>query len=97
HHFSRLTGDETPTRSVSMSPTLPPAFLAVLFGVFGAVFGSFFCVVAERWGTGVGIGGRSHCVCGEPIPGWLNVPLVSWLALRGRAACCGMRIPARTF
>ncbi|WP_420426475.1 prepilin peptidase [Algiphilus sp.] len=35
----------------------------------------------------------SHCThCGAPIPAWRNIPVVSWLLLRGRAACCGAPI-----
>lgn len=38
----------------------------------------------------------SHCpACGTPIRAWQNIPLLSWLWLRGRAACCGARIGAR--
>jgi leader peptidase (prepilin peptidase)/N-methyltransferase len=38
----------------------------------------------------------SRCpACGAPIKAWQNIPVVSWLALRGRAACCGARISAR--
>ena len=34
--------------------------------------------------------GRSHCpCCGDKIPMQYNVPVFSWLYLRGRAACCG--------
>jgi len=38
----------------------------------------------------------SRCqACGVPIKPWQNIPVVSWLALRGRAACCGVSISAR--
>src|SRR5258707_765610 len=38
----------------------------------------------------------SRCpACSTPIRAWQNVPLVSWLALRGRCAACGVRISAR--
>lgn len=30
--------------------------------------------------------------CGEPIKPWHNLPLLGWLWLRGRAACCGQPI-----
>ena len=33
--------------------------------------------------------------CSTPIRAWQNVPLASWLALRGRCASCGVRISAR--
>jgi len=39
---------------------------------------------------------RSHCPeCGTRISAWQNVPVVSWLVLRGRCASCGARIPVR--
>jgi leader peptidase (prepilin peptidase)/N-methyltransferase len=39
---------------------------------------------------------RSACpACGHRIRAWENVPLVSWLALRGRCAACGVRISVR--
>ncbi|MEP7208627.1 MAG: A24 family peptidase [Casimicrobiaceae bacterium] len=39
---------------------------------------------------------RSACPgCGRPIRALENVPVVSWLALRGKCAGCGARIPAR--
>lgn len=35
----------------------------------------------------------SHCPnCGARIRPWQNIPVLSWLLLRGRAACCGARI-----
>ena len=38
----------------------------------------------------------SHCPrCGRPIPPWDNVPLLSWLVLRGRCRSCGLPISAR--
>jgi leader peptidase (prepilin peptidase) / N-methyltransferase len=39
---------------------------------------------------------RSACPgCGHRIRAWENIPLVSWLALRGRCSACGTRISAR--
>ena len=38
----------------------------------------------------------SRCpACGVGIKPWQNIPVVSWLFLRGRAACCGVGISAR--
>lgn len=38
----------------------------------------------------------SRCpACGVPIKAWQNIPLVSWLAMRGKAACCGVAISPR--
>ena len=35
------------------------------------------------------MGGRSKCpCCGNPIPIYCNIPIVSWLVLRGTSQCC---------
>jgi len=35
------------------------------------------------------MGGRSNCpCCGTPIPAYLNIPIFSWLLLRGKSKCC---------
>lgn len=42
------------------------------------------------------MGGRSHCpTCSKPIPLFLNIPILSWLMLRGRSACCKTPIHIR--
>ena len=69
--------------------------LVVLFAFVGASIGSFLCVVVERVPKGESIGGRSHCTCGRQLTWWENIPIVSWLALRGRARCCGAKLPIR--
>jgi leader peptidase (prepilin peptidase)/N-methyltransferase len=68
---------------------------AALFAfVLGLVAGSFATAVAHRVPRGMSIAGpRSQCPnCGEQIAAYDNVPLVSWLLLRGRARCCGTPI-----
>lgn len=69
----------------------------VLAFVGGLVFGSFLTVVAYRVPRGESVvGGRSHCPrCGAQIAAYDNVPVFSWLVLRGRSRCCGERISAR--
>jgi leader peptidase (prepilin peptidase) / N-methyltransferase len=73
-----------------------PVAVAFLF-LFGLLIGSFLTVVAHRLPRGESVvGGRSHCpACGAQIAAYDNVPVVSWLALRGRARCCGATISAR--
>jgi leader peptidase (prepilin peptidase)/N-methyltransferase len=63
----------------------------------GLVAGSFVTVVAHRVPRGESIvGPRSRCpACGAQIAAYDNVPVVSWLALRGRARCCGAPISPR--
>jgi leader peptidase (prepilin peptidase)/N-methyltransferase len=42
------------------------------------------------------LGARSQCpACGAQVAAYDNVPVLSWLLLRGRARCCGERISAR--
>ncbi len=75
-----------------------PPWLLRLFAVsFGLIWGSFLNVVIHRVPRGQSVvRPASRCPqCGKPIRPWNNVPVVSWLLLRGRASCCGARIPAR--
>ena len=70
----------------------------VLFAfVLGLVAGSFVTAVAHRLPRGVSIlGARSECpACGSQIAAYDNVPVVSWLLLRGRARCCDEPISPR--
>jgi leader peptidase (prepilin peptidase) / N-methyltransferase len=70
---------------------------AIFALVGGAVMGSFVSVVAHRVPRGESIlGPRSRCpACGAQIAAYDNVPVVSWLVLRGRARCCGAPISPR--
>jgi leader peptidase (prepilin peptidase) / N-methyltransferase len=63
----------------------------------GLIVGSFVTVVAHRVPRGESIvGPRSRCPgCGIQIAAYDNVPVVSWLLLRGRARCCGTAISPR--
>jgi leader peptidase (prepilin peptidase)/N-methyltransferase len=63
----------------------------------GLMAGSFVTVVAHRVPRGESIvGPRSRCpACGAQIAAYDNVPVLSWLVLRGRARCCGAAISAR--
>jgi leader peptidase (prepilin peptidase)/N-methyltransferase len=70
------------------------AFGWIMAVALAGLTASFFCVVLERGGVRQA-DGRSVCVCGTQIPMYRNIPVVSWLLQRGRAACCGARIPAR--
>lgn len=65
------------------------AFLFVL----GLIVGSFLNVVGLRYRSGRGVGGRSECPhCGKSLKWWELVPIVSFLALRGRCSACRSRI-----
>ena len=74
--------------------------LSLLIGycaLFGLVVGSFLNVVIYRIPRHLSIvRPRSACPrCGEPIAPRDNVPVVSWLVLRGRCRHCGESISAR--
>ena len=71
--------------------------VAVLLFVLGCVFGSFLTVVAARLPRGEPwVGGRSRCPnCKAEIGARDNVPVVSWVLLRGRCRACGEPISAR--
>jgi leader peptidase (prepilin peptidase)/N-methyltransferase len=71
----------------------------IFAGLLGLAFGSFLNVCLSRWPAGESVvQPRSHCRhCNRTLAWWENVPLVSWLALRGRCRTCrawiGWRYP----
>jgi leader peptidase (prepilin peptidase) / N-methyltransferase len=70
---------------------------AIIFFLAGLLIGSFVTVVAHRVPRGESVVvGRSCCpACGAQIAAYDNVPVLSWLLLRGRARCCGAAISPR--
>jgi leader peptidase (prepilin peptidase)/N-methyltransferase len=74
-----------------MAPALAPAAL------FGLIIGSFLNVVAWRLPRGESlVRPRSKCPgCGTQVKPYDNLPVVSWLVLRGRCRGCAQRISAR--
>jgi leader peptidase (prepilin peptidase) / N-methyltransferase len=71
--------------------------LAVLIGAFGLLIGSFLNVVVYRVPAGLSIvSPPSACPsCGAEIKPYDNVPVVSWLVLRGRCRNCAEPISPR--
>jgi leader peptidase (prepilin peptidase)/N-methyltransferase len=71
----------------------------IFAGLLGLAFGSFLNVCLSRWPQGESIvTPRSHCrSCNRTLAWWENIPLASWLALRGRCRTCrawiGWRYP----
>jgi|SRR5262245_60678342 len=65
--------------------------------VFGLIIGSFCNVVIYRLPTGESIiRPGSHCrLCSAPLRPWDNIPLLSYLLLRGRCRSCKGRISLR--
>ncbi len=72
--------------------------LAVAAFVLGAVVGSFLNACIYRLPRGISINDprRSFCPhCRVTIPWFQNLPILSWLLLRGRCASCRAPIPFR--
>lgn len=65
-------------------------FLIVFFAsLYGLLFGSFANAVAYRVPTGETLWSRSHCPkCDSKITAWQNIPILSWIALKGKCANC---------
>jgi leader peptidase (prepilin peptidase)/N-methyltransferase len=74
-----------------------PAFLIAVAVVYGLIVGSFLNAWAWRLAHHESIAvGRSHCpACGHQIRAYDNVPVLSWLVLRGRCRDCGAAISWR--
>lgn len=72
-------------------------FFAAIAFVFGAVWGSFLNVCIYRLPAGKSIvWPGSHCgACGTPIQWFDNIPILSYLLLRGTCRACGTHFSAR--
>jgi leader peptidase (prepilin peptidase)/N-methyltransferase len=79
-----------------MQPPLSPE-LALLAALLGACIGSFLNVVAWRLPRQESVvRPRSHCPrCGTTLRWFENIPVLSWLLLRGRCRHCGTAIAVR--
>jgi len=71
-----------------------PWWIDLFVVLFGLVIGSFLNVCIHRIPRGQSVvRPRSRCPsCGHAIKAWENIPLVSYLVLRGRCSKCGARI-----
>jgi leader peptidase (prepilin peptidase) / N-methyltransferase len=76
---------------------IPGSWLLALGTALGLLFGSFLNVVIYRVPRGQNIAfPPSTCpACGARIRAYDNVPVLSWLLLRGKARCCGAHISPR--
>jgi leader peptidase (prepilin peptidase) / N-methyltransferase len=79
--------------------SVPFSFWAAMFFVFGAIVGSFLNVCVHRIPRGESIiSPPSHCPhCNYHIPWYLNLPLITWLVLRGHCANCKAPISIRYY
>lgn len=66
----------------------------IIFAIFGLCFGSFANVLIYRLPKDESINfPASHCqTCNTPLKWYHNIPLFSWLALRGKCAFCKSKI-----
>lgn len=66
----------------------------VLVFILGAMIGSFLNVLILRTPRDESVSfPASHCMsCNTPLRAWHNVPVLSWLFLRGKCAFCGVKI-----
>jgi leader peptidase (prepilin peptidase)/N-methyltransferase len=73
------------------------AYVIVVAGVFGLLIGSFLNACAYRLPLGISVAhGRSFCpACKTQIRAVDNIPLLSWIVLRGRCRACGAPISWR--
>ena len=73
------------------------AYVIVVAGVFGLLIGSFLNACAYRLPLGISVAhGRSFCpACKTQIRAVDNIPLLSWIMLRGRCRACGAPISWR--
>lgn len=83
--------------------SIAPWFFPIFSFGLGACIGSFLNVCIYRIPEGLSIvHPPSRCgACGTPIPFYRNVPILAWIVLKGKAACCGapfsIRYPAIEF
>jgi leader peptidase (prepilin peptidase)/N-methyltransferase len=78
---------------------VPFPFWSLVFFAFGCIVGSFLNVCIYRMPLDLSVvSPPSHCPhCKYSIPFYLNVPLLTWLMLRGKCKNCGAPISPRYF
>lgn len=76
---------------------IPVWYAAILFAILGACVGSFYNVIVYRMPRGISLlSPPSFCPnCKKRIPIRHNLPVIGWLLLRGKSACCHQPISVR--
>jgi len=79
--------------------SVPFHLWSVMMFAFGCAIGSFLNVCIYRMPIGLSIASPpSHCpACKHSIPWYLNIPLFTWISLRGKCANCKTSISPRYF
>ena len=73
-----------------------PFFIPLCVFIFGAIWGSFLNVCIYRIPQGHSIvWPPSSCQCGKRIPFYFNIPVIAWIMLKGKAACCEEKLSFR--
>lgn len=96
-HFRLLAAVRSRREYCSPRKDLAVAGVVALAAVLGAAIGSFLNVVIHRLPRGESlVHPRSRCPsCQTQIAGYDNLPVISWLVLRGRCRACGEPISPR--
>ena len=78
-------------------PNIPDWYIEAFVFMLGSIVGSFLNVCIYRLPLEESIihPGSHCCGCGARIPFYHNIPLVSYVVLKGRAKCCGAPIAFR--
>ena len=77
--------------------TMPVGFWYAFIGLLGLCIGSFANVIIHRWPAEESIvHPRSRCPqCKTPLKFYDNIPVISWILLRGKCRACGAAISSR--
>jgi leader peptidase (prepilin peptidase)/N-methyltransferase len=87
-----------PAAAAPLQTALQHPVLSLFVLALGACVGSFLNVVIYRLPLDLSVSNpkRSFCPsCKSQIPAWQNIPILSWILLRGKCARCGAPIAAR--
>lgn len=68
----------------------PPTLIAIIVFLFGLIIGSFLnvCILRIPGGKSIVLPASACPKCGAPIRPYDNIPVVSWLLLRGKCRAC---------
>src|SRR5271170_8439868 len=75
----------------------PPTLIAIIVFLFGLIIGSFLnvCILRIPGGKSIVLPSSACPKCGAPVRPYDNIPVLSWLLLRGRCRSCSAPISVR--